>query len=274
MKVRSFLLLIIVFPLFALAQDRRGGQGGGRSGGYSDGGRSGGYTEGGSALSVFSENGDQFFLIINGVKQNTYPQTRVRVEGLPQVTNDVQIIFDDNRTPAIQKRITFANPVDNNAINLVLRLERTPRGNPVLSFHKSSQLMRDYRPEQGEYVMYYGRDKMPQPVIIKTPPPPPPPPAPREMDPATFNDAKSSIVASSFENTKLSTAKTILGTNLVSTDQVIEICNLFSFENTKLEFAKFAYNKTVDRNNYFKVGNVFSFSSSKEDLNNFISGGR
>ncbi|MCW3122568.1 MAG: hypothetical protein JWQ38_2060 [Flavipsychrobacter sp.] len=263
MKAASILLLVTLsLPVVSIAQDRRYDRGHERQVSY---------TENGSALTIFSENGDQFFLIINGVKQNTYPQTRVRVEDLPQVTNDIQIIFNDNRTQAIQKKITFANPVDDKAINMVLKIERMQGGYPVLTFHKCSQLMRDYRPEQGEYVMHYGRDVVRQ--VNNVPPPPPSPPAPRAMDANTFREAKQSIAASSFESTKISTAKTILTTNYICADQVMEICRMFSFDDSKLDFAKYAYSRTVDQNNYFKVSNVFSFSSSKESLNTFISNG-
>ena len=93
------------------------------------------------------------------------------------------------------------------------------------------------------------------------------------MDWGNFKSAKETINQSSFEDTKLSSAKAILGSNCVSTDQVIEICKLFSFEQSKLDFAKFAYSKTTDPGNYFKVGNVFSFDDSKAQLNNFISNG-
>ena len=123
--------------------------------------------------------------------------------------------------------------------------------------------------------------------IPPTPPVPPSPSAPvvvyvpgyngpygcaQPMSPANFASVKSSIDDADFENTKLSTAKTIVGSNCVTTDQVMEICKLFGFENTKLEFAKFAYSKTFDKGNYFKVGKVFDFDASKQELNKFLQG--
>jgi len=55
----------------------------------------------------------------------------------------------------------------------------------------------------------------------------------------------------------------------------MEICRLFSLDNTKVTFAKFAYDRTVDQQNYFKVASVFDFDSNKKQLNDFISrGGR
>jgi len=94
----------------------------------------------------------------------------------------------------------------------------------------------------------------------------------KPMDNAGFTAAKSSIEDADFESTKMSTAKTITGSNCLTTEQVVAICSLFDFENSKLEFAKFAYTKTYDKGNYFKVNKVFEFDSSKEELNKFIQG--
>ena len=81
------------------------------------------------------------------------------------------------------------------------------------------------------------------------------------------------LIQASFEDTKLSTAKTILASNFLTTDQVMQVCKLFSFEDSKVAFAKFAYSKTVDPNNYYKVANVFDFDADKQALNAFISNG-
>ncbi|MCP9749747.1 DUF4476 domain-containing protein [Ferruginibacter sp. HRS2-29] len=95
---------------------------------------------------------------------------------------------------------------------------------------------------------------------------------PQPMSRANFASAKSTIDDADFENTKLSTAKTIVESNCVTTDQVVEICKLFDFENSKLEFAKFAYAKTYDKGNYFKVAKVFDFDASKQELNKYLKG--
>ena len=90
------------------------------------------------------------------------------------------------------------------------------------------------------------------------------------MSKEMFGSAIQTIENASFENTKLETAKSIISSNKVTTDQVIEICRLFSFESTKLSFAQFAYNFTADKHNYFKVNNVFDFDASRLKLNQII----
>jgi hypothetical protein len=258
MKLSTFLLFVVLaVPSLSFAQY------GGRD--YHDRDRRNDET---SALSIYAENGDQFFIVLNGINQNNTPTSKIRIDDLPKYDNDVQVVFADNRTPAIRKRVNIADPVDGKAVQMTLKIVRGRDGNPHLKFHKCIEVDRNYHPERDEYVMYYG-----QPSRTVYEQDPPPPPAPMPMDGRTFEEAKNTISRASFNDTKLSTAKTILASNYVTTNQVMEICKLFSFDDTKLEFAKYAYDKTVDRNNYFKVGNVFSFSSSKEALNNFISGG-
>ncbi len=302
--MKRFLLACLFAPIMVSAQgdgqyrnshrDGRGGRGGNSYNNV--------VGEAGSAFTIFSVSGDRFYLMINGIKQNTYPQQKIRIEYLPQVTNDIQIIFDDNQTPAISKRITFVDPLEGRAVNLVLKLERTREGRPHLEFVKMNSLEKDYRREDGEYVMRYGKDdgrgmynaddhvngnpnggyvgnggrvttngSGPRPSLPPvTPPPPPPPPAPTAMDPTSFADAKKTIAAAAFDDTKMSTAKVIAKDNFFTVDQISQICKLFSFEDNKLAFAKFAFNRCIEQRSYYKIATIFNFSSSKEDLNQFI----
>ncbi len=87
-----------------------------------------------------------------------------------------------------------------------------------------------------------------------------------------FASAKKSIGSKSFAEDKMTLAKQVLRANCVSTDQVIGIMNLFSFEDNKLAFAKFAYEKTTDKGNYYKINDAFTYSSSIDELNEFLEG--
>jgi hypothetical protein len=91
------------------------------------------------------------------------------------------------------------------------------------------------------------------------------------MNNSDFASAKKSIAAKSFEDSKLTVAKQILNSNCLNTSQVKEIMDQFTFEQTKLDWAKYAYTKTTDRNNYFKINDGFTFEASIDDLNDYIS---
>ncbi len=86
-----------------------------------------------------------------------------------------------------------------------------------------------------------------------------------------FDGIKRSISSNGFDETRLSQAKSIVQKKCLTSGQIKEICNIFGFEETKLDFAKFAYDWVYDQNNYYVVNDVFGFESSKTELNNYIS---
>ena len=87
-----------------------------------------------------------------------------------------------------------------------------------------------------------------------------------------FETAKSSISSKTFEDSKLTTAKQVLNNNCLSSQQVKDIMGLFTYEETKLDFAKLAYSRVTDRNNYFIVNDAFQFESTIEELDEYIKG--
>jgi hypothetical protein len=93
---------------------------------------------------------------------------------------------------------------------------------------------------------------------------------PRPMSPSDFEQAKESIRSKSFEDSKLTLARQIISSNCMLSAQVKEIMLLFSFEDTRLEFAKYAYTYTLDLRNYYKLNDAFTFESSISELDSFI----
>jgi hypothetical protein len=75
----------------------------------------------------------------------------------------------------------------------------------------------------------------------------------------------------SFENSKVNLANAALKNNKFTTRQLVDMLNEFSFESTKLKFAKDNYRKLLDKQNFFMVNDVFTFQSSKDEINEFIS---
>lgn len=90
------------------------------------------------------------------------------------------------------------------------------------------------------------------------------------MSDGEFNDLKGSIASKSFEDSKMTLAKQVAKDRCFSAAQVKAMMGLFSFEESKLDFAKFAYDRTHDIGNYYKVNDAFSFESSIEELNEHI----
>ena len=96
---------------------------------------------------------------------------------------------------------------------------------------------------------------------------------PYALDKGSFNAARQTITGASFEEAKYSAAKAMLDANCLTADQVQQVCQLFGFEETRLNFAKAAYSRTIDPANYTKVLQALKFAASKEELNRFINSG-
>jgi len=90
------------------------------------------------------------------------------------------------------------------------------------------------------------------------------------MSSSSFSSAKQTITKQSFEDTKLTTVKQILKSNCLSSAQIKEVMLLFNFEANRLDVAKMAHNRCVDKNNYFLLNDAFQFESSVEELNESI----
>lgn len=90
------------------------------------------------------------------------------------------------------------------------------------------------------------------------------------MGSSDFNSLKSSLSAQKFEDSKLTIAKQAVGSNCLNANQVRELAKLFTYEENKLEIVKACYPKTTDQQNFYKVNDVFTYSSSVDELNSFI----
>lgn len=94
------------------------------------------------------------------------------------------------------------------------------------------------------------------------------------MNDREFSRVLQSIDKEWLEGNKLKSATQIVRTNSLTAAQVKQLVQLFGFENNKLELAKQAYANTVDKRNYSIIFDVFSFNSSKTELERFIRSGR
>lgn len=86
----------------------------------------------------------------------------------------------------------------------------------------------------------------------------------------TFEALRKTLRNEGFDDKKLVIAKQVVRDNGVSSEQVKDLLQEFSFENNKLDLAKYCYQYVSNRGNYFIVYDAFSFSSSKDELARYI----
>jgi Domain of unknown function (DUF4476) len=90
------------------------------------------------------------------------------------------------------------------------------------------------------------------------------------MTKTAFESAKTSIGGKGFDEDRLNVAKKAVKSNCMSSSQIKEVMDLFAFDDTRLTFAKYAYDYCTDTDNYSVVSEAFSFSSSTDELNTYI----
>jgi hypothetical protein len=90
------------------------------------------------------------------------------------------------------------------------------------------------------------------------------------MADADFDKLKSNVESKSFEQTKLDMIKQAVDMNYLTSAQLKELLKLFSFEDSKVTAAEYAYIKICDKQNFSTVYDVFSFESSISNIIEYI----
>ena len=65
-----------------------------------------------SNLSIFNNNGQSFYVVLNGIRQNSKPETNVQVAQIKNGSYAVKVIFADGKTPDIDKNFMIDAPYD------------------------------------------------------------------------------------------------------------------------------------------------------------------
>jgi hypothetical protein len=257
-----------------------------------------------SNLVIFTQANEPFTVIVNGVQQSPNPETNVKITGLNAVSYKLKVLFMDQLKPEIDKTVYLEPEVEvsyevlkNNKGIWVLRMLNStsldeiieqpvsqnvyvfstiPRTSTTIVTQTTTvsagimaggasitttttqttsgtNMHDDQEADRNEYLEYSG-----------------PRGCSRPMNTHSFEQALESISSKSFESSKLTIAKQIVGANCLLCKQVKEIMKLFSFESNRLEFAKYAYKYTWDINNYFLLNDAFEFESSIDELNRYI----
>lgn len=342
-----------------------------------------------STITTFSQEGERFYVILDGVRQNDTPSTNVQITDLKKPNYLLKIIFEDSSIPTINENVYLLD-YDEKRMNVTYNIKKDKKGKyrlRVSSFDNDTE-----QPTAAAEVVKYHETENPAPKTVKstpkkttqtadvntmgvgvntkieesddnvnvnmnvgglnttttiketddsvnvnmnvggintstsiketddnvnvnmnvggvkttttvttktTPPVKPartmgteedidttertkpvkstPKPTPKatktctvQMSATEFQKAKQSVEKQSFADSQMKVAKQIAAAQCLSTAQIIELINIFSFEQNKLEFAKSAYASCVDKENYYQVNDVFSFSSSTDELTEYI----
>jgi hypothetical protein len=240
---------------------------------------------------IFAEKGERFVAILNGIRQNQEFQSNIKLNDLNGEFYKLKILFQNPAAKAVNLNLyvkrgfeTTYNLKRNTRGKYVLRfiseapIHLPPPPNPSPVFTNPSSLPNGTNVNNGTQInvpvnvnVNVGGNQVVAPVSSVSPangnvpvyngmP----------MTNTDFQSAKKTISDKNFDDSKLQIAKQIAGSNNLLASQIKEIMQLFSFEDSRLDFAKFAYKNCINKGNYFEVNQAFSFDSSVDNLNQFI----
>ena len=293
---------------------------------------------------IFTENGEKFTVILNGVRQNELPETNVKISGLNAEFYKLKVIFNNSGigeknfnlyinqgtetsyairknykgeyvirlisevpmamaplSPANQMVVVYvANPASAAEAGTVTRTTTTETAMQTVENPQDASVNTSInRNDNGGNISINtnvtgteeDQSEM-QTTVVRTTTttttktvssrPAPIRPAsyvpgytgeigcPVPMSQEEFSDLKTTISSKTFEDTRMTIAKQVLNDRCMVVDQVKEVMTLFTFEDNRLQFAKFAYSKTYDIGNYYKVNKAFTFENSTDELNEYI----
>ena len=223
------------------------------------------FSQSGS-LTVASSSNQRFWLFIDDILQNEMSVTSIQVMRMQLQTYKVRVEMDNRDANCVGQRITITN--QRGGVNYVISYRNNcyvlnmgqVSVRPVLSQnliqfgnrpdHGGNQ--DGHRPPGGQG--HGQQDNFHSPC----------------RNTSEFSIALESIKKENFESGKLQFAKNMTMAGPICVEQIIQVCNVFNQESSKLEYAKFAYQYCGDKNLYYLVNNVFTFQSSKNELSNFI----
>lgn len=86
-----------------------------------------------------------------------------------------------------------------------------------------------------------------------------------------FNTAVKAIDSKPFSDERMEMAKLVTKGKCLTSDQVRTIAKMFSFDEQSLEFVKYAYDLSSEKDTYYTLEDVFRFNSVRESFTKFLS---
>lgn len=81
-----------------------------------------------------------------------------------------------------------------------------------------------------------------------------------------FENIKAKIEEELMDKSKLKLAKELVNSECLKSAQVANIMELMNIDKYKVEFAKFAFGRTIDKENFARVKETLNFSTSKKQI--------
>jgi len=209
-----------------------------------------------SNLTIWSDR-QAFWVFIDDIQQNENPVQTLKIEQIPYGEHYLRVELNNMEHVTIGQYITInqssaAYRLDNqrNLYGFSVQHHGTPRPEQVVYF--SSQMANYGQIHDNHHGHHHNSE------IYNV------------LNDRDFRLILNLIRNEEFEHTKLSTAKQIASNYLLTLHQIEQICLIFEFDHTRLDFAKSAYGQCLEQNKYFLLHDVFTYDSYKTELDQYV----
>lgn len=121
-----------------------------------------------SSITIFSEAGDPFYVLLNSVRQNESPSTNIRVDNLTNTHYTAEIVFANTSMPSIKKNMLMAVDVDGNWGDVTYKIKAKGNGKLVLRYFSFTPYQTEPLIPSDLTVIQYNTSPMPAIVTSTT----------------------------------------------------------------------------------------------------------
>lgn len=114
-----------------------------------------------SNLVFFTEQGERFTIILNGIRQNSMPETNVKVTDLIAPNYKLKVIFEDPALGEIDKNLML-----NQGYETTIVIKRNNKNEYVVRWMSEVPLAQALPPAQGQQVVVYTTQPPPPPATV------------------------------------------------------------------------------------------------------------
>ena len=183
-------------------------------------------------VTLSSDHGELFQVYVDGDIVNRQPMNSVVVNDLSPKPHDLYVVLKRPADKIVMMNYTPSMPSEH------LKVLFNPR-NSTLEIITPHQHQADYTPV---------------------------PEMPRVCTPEEAERMYQTLKKESFDENRLNMAKFMVPSNRLLAIQIKHLAESFSFDKSKVDFLKFAYDFCVDPNNYYTCLEVLTFAKDKEDV--------
>jgi len=248
------------------------------------------YRPVGGALNIYSTDAP-FFLYINNVLYNNRASTDLRVANLASPRYDLRIVFADRQQRTLNGSGVQLVNRNGQYMNVVFSVSsrRGNRGiilesmNPIGHYNNgdygedlpynnrdgygNEQSNDDEYRQSGDLDIYRGRENDGRGYSENE--------DNNQLDNDRMNKTDSNrlndlLNQKENDQDRLAIAAQELKSMRLRVSEIVDLMELFVRDDNKLTFAKYAYPTCVDKQNYEKVGDALSFSSTRQKLTDFL----